>query len=42
MANLALIPAGLVALGVAIRWYPAAESSRVARAATRGELLTSA
>jgi len=42
IGNLAMAPVGLVALGAAIRWYPAAESSRIARAADRGEVVTSA
>ena len=33
MANLAMVPLGLIALAVAIRWYPAAEASRLAQAA---------
>lgn len=33
MANLAMVPFGLVALLVAIRWYPAAEASRLTRVA---------
>ena len=41
MANVVLVPLGLVALYVAIRGYPAAETSRIARAAGRGELITS-
>ena len=35
MANLAMVPFGLVALLVAIRCYPAAEASRVAQAAAQ-------
>jgi len=41
MANLGLVPLGLLALAAAIRAYPSAEASRVARAAERGEALTS-
>jgi hypothetical protein len=39
IANLALVPLGLVALAAAIRLYAAAEASRLARAADRGEAL---
>jgi MFS family permease len=35
MANLAMVPFGLVALLVAIRWYPAAEASRLTRVAAK-------
>jgi MFS family permease len=42
MANLALAPLGLLTLFAAIRWYPAAEASRLARAEEKGERLTSA
>jgi MFS family permease len=42
MGNLAVVPFGVVALLVAIRGYAAAEASRLQRAATRGEAITSA
>jgi MFS family permease len=42
MGNLALVPLGLVALAAAIRLYPAAEATRLDRAASHGEALTSA
>lgn len=40
MTNLTLVPVGLAALAAAIRWYPAAEASRIVRAAERGEAVT--
>jgi MFS family permease len=40
MGNLALVPLGLAALVVAIRLYPAAEASSLARATGKGERLT--
>jgi MFS family permease len=42
MTNLALAPLGVAALVVAIRSYPAAVSSRIARAEDKGERLRSA
>ena len=42
MANLAVVPLGVVALLVAIRGYAAAEATRLERAASRGEAITSA
>jgi MFS family permease len=42
MANLALVPLGLVALAAAIRMYPSAETSRLTRAGAEGEAATSA
>jgi MFS family permease len=42
MGNLALVPLGLVALAAAIRLYPAAEATRLNRAASQGETVTSA
>ena len=41
MGNLAFVPVGVAALLAAMRLYGAAESSRIARAAERGELVTS-
>ena len=41
MANLALVPAGLIALAAGIRLHPGAEASRLSRAADKGELPTS-
>ena len=42
MGNLALVPLGLVALAAAIRLYPAAEATRLDRAASQGETVASA
>lgn len=39
VTNLALVPLGLLALLAAIRAYPTAEASRIARAAENGEIL---
>lgn len=42
IANLAMVPLGLVALWMAIRGYPAAVAARLERAARAGERVTSA
>ena len=41
MANVALVPLGLAALAGAVRLYPAAEATRLSRAADKGEQVTS-